>query len=73
MLTREMVLHSYVLCSDIVTFLCDQAGVNNLLINEATCGAKSLGLHAFIKWKLVFCLSMYECYKLQCITKNRMM
>ena len=43
-----MVGLSYVLCSGIVTSVCVQAGVNNLLINEATCDAESLGLHAFI-------------------------
>jgi len=45
---RQMVGLSYVLCSGIVTSVCVQAGVNNLLINEATCDAESLGLHAFI-------------------------
>jgi hypothetical protein len=39
---------SYVLCSGIVMPVCVQAGVNNLLINEATRGAESLGLHASI-------------------------
>jgi sirohydrochlorin ferrochelatase len=46
--TRRMVLLPYVLCSGIVTYVCVPAGVNNLLINWATCVAESLGFHAFI-------------------------
>jgi hypothetical protein len=44
-----MVRLSLALCSGIVTSVCVQAGVTNLLINEATCGVESLGLHAFFK------------------------
>jgi hypothetical protein len=46
--TRQMVCLSCILCSGVVTSVCVQAGVNNLLIKETTYGAESLGLHAFI-------------------------
>lgn len=49
-----MVRLSYVLCSGIVTSVCVQAGVNNLLINEATCGTEGLGLHLFINMTVGF-------------------